>query len=162
APGHDPARPLVVDPGLDWSTFLGGSKREELNGLALANDGTGDVIVVGNTWSPDFPATSGSLVSPAPLMAFVARLNAIGTALKYATLFGSASGWTEYPHAVVVDTSGAPVVVGDTNAPDFPVTPGAFDTTLAGSQDAFVTRFNATGSRMVFSTYLGGHPESDP
>src|SRR5262249_14424612 len=79
APGHDPSRPLLVDPGLDWSTFLGGSKREEINGLALAKDGTGDVIVTGNTWSPDFPATSGAFAAPAPLMSFVARLNANGT-----------------------------------------------------------------------------------
>src|SRR5262249_11737934 len=142
--------------------FLGGSKREEINGMALANDGTGDVIVTGNTWSPDFPATNGTFAAAAPLMSFVARLNANGTTLKYATLFGSATGWTQFPKAVAVDASGAPVVVGSTNGPDFPTTPGAFDRRLNGSTDAFVTRFDATGSKLLFSTYLGGNPESDP
>src|SRR5262249_35567012 len=88
AAGHRPSRPLVVDPGLDWSTFLGGARREEINGLALANDGSGDIIVTGNTWSPDFPATAGSLVAPMPLASFVARLSFDGSRLQYATLFG--------------------------------------------------------------------------
>src|SRR5262249_42415830 len=100
--------------------------------------------------------------APAPLMSFVARLNANGTALKYATLFGSATGWTQFPKAVAVDASGAPVVVGSTNGPDFPTTPGAFDRPLHGSTHALATPFDATGSRLVFSTYLGGSPESDP
>src|SRR5262249_61030247 len=100
APGHDSSRPLVVDPGLDWSTFLGGSKREEINGLALTKDGSGDMVVVGNTWSPDFPATTGILTPPMPLASFVARLRASGTGLVDATVFGRATGRTQVPHAL--------------------------------------------------------------
>jgi hypothetical protein len=162
APGRDPSRPLVVDPGLNWSTFLGGNNMEEMGGLALANDGTSDVIVTGDTWSTNFPATSGSFPAAAPLVGFVARLNSTGTTLKYATLFGSPSGYVEYPHAIALAAGGAPIVVGDTDAPDYPTTPGAFQTTLKGSDDAFVTEFNATGTKPIFSTYLGGGVDTDP
>jgi hypothetical protein len=161
APGRDPSQPLVVDPGLNWSTFLGGNNIEEMGGMALANDGTNDVIVTGDTWSRNFPATSGSFPATAPLMAFVARLNSTGTTLEYATLFGSPNG-DEYPHAIALAGGGAPIVVGDTDAPDYPTTQGAFQTTLQGSDDAFVTEFNATGSKLVFSTYLGGGVDTDP
>jgi hypothetical protein len=162
APGHDSSRPLVVDPGLNWSTFLGGNNLEEMGGVALANDGTNDVIMTGNTWSPNFPATNGSFPAAAPLVAFVARLNSTGTTLEYATLFGSPSGYVQYPHAITLGAGGAPIVVGDTDAPDYPTTPGAFQTTLQGSDDAFITEFNATGTKMVLSTYLGGGVETDP
>jgi hypothetical protein len=95
-------------------------------------------------------------------MAFVARLNSTGTTLEYATLFGSTSGYTEYSHAIALAAGGAPIVVGDTDATDYPTMPGAFQTTLQGSDDAFVTEFNATGSKLVLSTYLGGGVETDP
>jgi hypothetical protein len=162
ASGRDPSLPLVVDPGLNWSTFLGGNNLEEMGGVALANDGTGDVIVTGDTWSPNFPATNGSFPAAAPLMPFVARLNSTGTMLKYATLFGSTSGYVAYPHAIALAAGGAPIVVGDTDATDYPTTPGAFQTTLQGSDDAFVTEFNATGTKLVLSTYLGGGVDTDP
>lgn len=61
-PGRDRRRPLVIDPGLEWSTFLGGGNREEVNGLAMTKDGSGDVVVAGSTWSSDFPtAPAGAL-----------------------------------------------------------------------------------------------------
>ena len=55
APGRDPALALVVDPGLDWATFIGGSGDETVEGLAMTSDGSGDVVLAGQTWSPDFP-----------------------------------------------------------------------------------------------------------
>jgi hypothetical protein len=166
--GRDPQLALTIDPGLEWSTFLGGGEREEMQGLAAANDGTGDVIVAGKTWSPDFPATSGGL-GASPLVPFVARLNATGSVLVYATLFGSTNGNVAHLYDVAVDITGAPIAVGETNGLDFPTTPGAYDPTFnAPAQpinrgwDAFVTRFDATGSQMVFSTFLGAAPIFDP
>jgi len=164
---HDPALRLVVDPGLEWSTFLGGGSREEIHGLALTRDGTGDVVVTGHTWSADFPATLG-VFGTNPVVPFVARLNASGTALVYATLFGGTGGNVAYAFDVALDASSAPVVVGTTNTLDFPTTAGAYDTTfnappgsLNREWDAFVTRFNPTGSQMVFSTFLGAAPIPD-
>jgi hypothetical protein len=164
---HDPALRLVVDPGLEWSTFLGGGNREEIHGLALTRDGSGDVVVAGHPWSADFPVTAGAFGAN-PVVPFVARMNASGTALVYATLFGGTGGNVAYAFDVALDASSAPVVVGTTNTLDFPTTAGAYDTTfnapgnsLNREWDAFVTRFNSTGNQMVFSTFLGAAPIPD-
>ena len=166
-PDRDLKLALIIDPGLDWSTFLGGGNREEIHGLALTRDGSGDVVVAGHTWSADFPATAGAF-SANPVVPFVARLNASGTALVYATLFGGTGGNVAYAFDVALDALSAPVVVGTTNTLDFPTTAGAYDTTFnapSGSLnrewDAFVTRFNQTGSQLVFSTFLGAAPIPD-
>jgi hypothetical protein len=157
--GRDPTRPLVVDPGLDWATYLGGSGDETLEGLALTSDESGDIIVAGQSWSPDFPYSGGNLV-PAGLTPYVARLNSTGTTLLYATFFGGAGSGAHSVTDVAVNGSGEPVVVGDTNSVDFPTTPGAYDREgghiNSGDYDAYVIKFNASGSGLVFGTYLSG------
>ncbi|HXG67715.1 MAG TPA: hypothetical protein VNO70_21615, partial [Blastocatellia bacterium] len=153
APRRDPARKLVIDPGLEWSTFLGGGGHEVVQGLALARDGSGDVILAGATTSPDFPAVGGALNAIGQAM-YVTRLSAVGNSLVYSTLFGGSS--VNLMIALALDASSAPVVVGSTHSTDFPTTAGAFDQTHNGEYDAFVTRFDSSGSRMVFSTLLGG------
>ena len=159
--GRDERLALVIDPGLDWATFLGGSGDDTIAGLELTSDGSGDIVIAGQTWSPDFPRTGGNL-GPVGLTPYVARLNGAGTALVYATFFGGS-----FNHSVMgvdLDASNQPVVVGDTNSLDFPTTPGAYDTTpgdgFHGDYDAYVIKFNATGSGLVFGTYLGGAPGS--
>ncbi|HEX2059814.1 MAG TPA: hypothetical protein VHK90_03660, partial [Thermoanaerobaculia bacterium] len=162
-PKREPQLAMVIDPGLEWSTFIGGGDREELSGgVAATTDGTGDVIVAGKTWSGDFPATSGGNKGASPLVPFVARFNSTGTELVYATLFGSTNGWVAHLYDLALDASSAPILVGETNGADFPTTPGAYDPTfnepsaqINRGWDAFITRFDATGSRMVFSTFLG-------
>ncbi|HYC89749.1 MAG TPA: hypothetical protein VEO54_11100 [Thermoanaerobaculia bacterium] len=167
-PGREPRLAMVIDPGLEWSTFLGGGDREEMTGgVAATTDGSGDVIVAGKTWSGDFPATSGGK-GASPLVPFVARFNSTGSELVYATLFGSTNGWVAHLHDLALDASSAPILVGETNGADFPTTPGAYDPTfnepsapINRGWDAFITRFDATGSRMVFSTFLGAAPIFD-
>ena len=167
-PARDATRPLVIDPGLEWSTFIGGSNREEIHGLALARDGTGDVVVAGSTWSSDFPTAPPGSLGSSPLIPFVARVNATGTALVYATLFGGTNGNVSYGLGLTLDAASGPIVVGETNAANFPTTAGAFQpafnepsATINRGWDAFVTRFNASGSQMVFSTFLGAAPIFD-
>src|SRR5687768_6539877 len=168
-PQRTPALPLVIDPGLEWSTFLGGSNREEIHGLALTSDGSGDVVVAGHTFSSDFPTAPPDARGTSPLIPFVARLNATGTELVYATLFGSRNGNVAYAFDLALDAASAPIVVGETNGADFPTTPGAYQpafnepsATINRGWDGFVTRFTASGSAMVFSTYLGAAPIFDP
>ena len=167
-PGRDSNQPLVIDPGLEWSTFLGGSNREEIHGLALTRDGTGDVVVAGSTWSSDFPTAPPGRLGSSPLIPFVARLNASGTNLVYATLFGGTNGNVSFGLGLALDASSAPIVVGETNAANFPTTAGAYQpafnepsATINRGWDGFVTRFNASGSQMVFSTFLGAAPIFD-
>lgn len=156
--GRNPEHTLVIDPGLEWSTFLGGGGHDAVYDMALARDGSGDVVLIGFTRSFDFPRTNGSL-GPLGQAPFVARLNASGTRLIYSTLFGGSG--VDSALGLAVDSSSAPVVVGNTNSSDFPVTPGAYDTTYNGDYDAFVSRFNPTNGQLVFASYLGG-TRSDP
>ena len=74
--------------------------------------------------------------------------------LAYATYLGGSL--TDQSRGIAVDTQGCAHVVGDTTSINFPVTPGAFQTTNAGGSDVFVTKFTSDGSSLIYSTYLGG------
>jgi len=133
---------------LVYSTFLGGSDYEYSRGIAV--DGSGAAYITGETLSSEFPTTPGAF-SRTPAGGFVTKLNAEGSALVYSTFFNAGQG-------IAVDGSGATFITGETTSPNFPTTPGAFDITFNGGQfgDAFVTKFNAQGSALVYSTFLGG------
>jgi hypothetical protein len=150
--GRSSALPTVVDPGLEWSTFLGGSSVEYIKGVAIARDGSGDVLVTGGTSSADFPQSS---VVTNSQHVFVARFDSTGSLLRYVTfLHGSAATGT-YVGRLAADAAGGVAISGDTNDPTFPVTAGAFRTSLSGNSDAWVVRLNSAGV-MGAATFLGG------
>ena len=156
---RDPTRPLVIDPGLVWSTFLGGSGPDFIGPSVVARDGTGDVFVGGTMASADFPMFSDASFAPgSQVPAFVARLDSTGSALRYATFVG---GWhAQIVHrGLAVDAAGNAVLVGQTFSPDFPTTAGVFDR-IGVNKDAFVVRLNAAGG-LIFSTFLGGSGDDD-
>lgn len=150
----DKTRPLVIDPTLTYSTYLGGSNGDEGNGVAF--DVSGHAYISGYTQSADFPTTPGAFQTVIQQTdAFVTKLNAVGSALIYSTYLGGSN--SDIGRAIAVDASGNAYVTGATSSSDFPTTPGAFQTALAGSyQNAFVTKLNATGSGLLYSSYLGG------
>ncbi|MCB0202557.1 MAG: hypothetical protein KDI03_21000, partial [Anaerolineae bacterium] len=125
---------------LDYATFLGGSDDEE--GHAVAVDGTGRAIVTGYTYSSDFPTTPGAFDTSynGGYDAFVARLNAAGSALDYATFLGGSG--SDCGNAVAVDEAGRATVTGWTTSSDFPTTPGAFDRNFNGGDDAFISKLD--------------------
>jgi hypothetical protein len=136
-----------------YSTFLGGRDVDE--GNAIAVNTAAEAYVMGRTLSSNFPTTAGT-PQPYPggsIDAFVTKLSPTGTALVYSTYLGG----TDFDRgvAIAVDGEGNAYVTGDTFSSDFPTTIGAFKTALALG-DAFVTKVNATGSALVYSTYLGG------
>jgi hypothetical protein len=92
--------------------------------------------------------------------AFLVKLNALGTGLVYATYLG-ASG-DDQAYAMATDISGNAHVVGSTDSADFPITIGAFQPNIAGRHDIFITKFNAAGSGLVYSTFLGGTGDESP
>jgi hypothetical protein len=149
-------RPLVIDPTLVYSTYLGGAGRDRAEGIAV--DATGNTYVTGPTESLDFPTTSGAFDSTRNGLVdvFVAKLNATGSALLYSTYLGGSSN--QEGRGIAVDSLGNAYVMGQTASPDFPTTPGVFDVTFnsPGQSDVFVTKLNATGSALLYSTYLGG------
>jgi Beta-propeller repeat len=157
---YDPSRPLIVDPGLVYSTYLGGGG--SLNfGLGIAVDGAGSAYVTGATNDAQFPTTPAAFQTTlATNDAFVTKLDATGSGLVYSTYlggFGESAG-----HSIAVDGAGSAYVTGVTIATNFPTTAGAFQTTTSGFDfDAFVTKLDATGSGLVYSTYLGGRVPLD-
>jgi hypothetical protein len=151
---YDPSRPLIIDPVLSYSTYLGGAGGDA--GFGIAVDTAGNAYVTGETGSTDFPTTSGADQKSlgGSRDAFVTKLDATGTALVYSTYLGGTAFDTS--HGITVDTAGNAYVTGWTGSTDFPTTAGAFQTTFGGYYDAFVTKLNPTGTALVYSTYLGG------
>jgi len=146
---YNKAYPLVLDPVLIYSTYLGGSGSDV--GWGIAVDGAGATYITGQATSTDFPGVSDALGGPVD--AFVAKLNAAGSALVYATYLGGSDA--DYGADIAVDELGNTYVTGHTHSTDFPlVIP--FQGQLGGSTDAFVVKLDSTGMGLIYSTYLGG------
>jgi len=137
---------------LVYSTYLGGSGDDDGGGIAV--DSSGNAYVTGNTNSANFPTASPFQAAPGGgFDAFVSKLNPTGSALVYSTYLGGNGG--DFGSGIAVDSSGNAYVAGATASTNFP-TASPFQAALGGGFDAFVTKLNAAGSALVFSTYLGG------
>jgi len=161
-----------------YSTFLGGSP--SASGAGVAVDPSGSAYVTGYTglWYngdpiiTEFPTTPGAFqTSPSPsgTDAFVTKFNAAGNGLIYSTLLGPVGG-SGNPGpggtGIALDSSGNAYVSGYTRSSTFPTTPDAFQPTYPGGGgalglNAFMTKFNSTGSALVYSSYLGGSTNDD-
>ena len=144
---------------LVYATYLGGYYAD--TGAGIAVDSAGNAYVTGHTFSSDFPVTPGAFdTTNIRYDVFVAKLDPTGSSILYATYLGGFEepfgGFTDMGFSIAVDTAGNAYVTGITSSPDFPVTPGAFDTTYNGREDAFVAKLDPAGSSLLYSTYLGG------
>jgi hypothetical protein len=149
---YDASEPLVIDPVLSYSTYLGGGGDDF--GAGIAVDSSGSAYVTGGTNSTNFPTANPlQAASAGSPDAFVAKLNATGSALVYSTYLGG--GGNDFGSAIAVDTAGNAYVTGITDSTDFP-TANPLQAANGGNRDAFVAKLNATGSTLVYSTYLGG------
>ncbi len=159
---YDHTLPLVIDPVIDYSTFLGGSFQDL--GSAIAVDSQGNAYVTGYTLSTNFPTVNPLQSNKAYQSAFVTKFNPAGQ-LVYSTYL---SGQDSKPSAtaglgIAVDAVGNAYVTGSTSSTNFP-TVNPFQSTNATVGDyvciepsnAFVTKLNSTGSALLYSTYLGG------
>lgn len=162
---YDPSEPLILDPVLSYSTYLGGSSDD--SGMAIAVDTAGDAFIAGQTLSTDFPTgTHGAVVNPPSTnsgASFVAELNPAGTQLLYSTyLAGTTTNAGDSAFGIAVDPSGKAYVTGSTFATNFPTTSNALKTgplAVNPNGTAFVTKLDPTASgssSLVYSTYLGG------
>jgi hypothetical protein len=129
-----------------YGTYLGGSGFDE--GYGLAVDGAGSAYVAGYTNSANFPTTTH--FGPSGGAAFVTKLTPTGAGLVYSAVVGGG-----YAAAISLDSAANAYLTGAA-ASTFPTTPGAFDTTPNGGSDVFVTKLNAAGSVLAYSTFLGG------
>lgn len=153
---YDVASPLVIDPVLAYSTYLGGN--DDDYGVGIAVGASGNVYVTGQTYSLKFPTETP--LQPAigdgfhPDL-FVTQYNPAGTALLYSTYLGGDN--SDYSNAIAVDPSGNAYVTGYTYSANFPTkAPLQAGLALAPSTDAIVAKLNPTGSVLLYSTYLGG------
>ncbi len=151
--GYDKTKCLVIDPALSYSTYLGGTSDDIANGIAL--DGSGNVYVTGSTSSANFPVVSSYQKTIGEQSnAFITKLDPTGTTLVYSTYLGGAG--IGQGRGIAVDSSGAAYVAGYTTSSNFPTTSGSFQTTYGGEGDAFVAKLDPAGSKLVYSSYLGG------
>jgi hypothetical protein len=164
---YDPTRPLVIDPVLTHSTYLGGGNADEARAVAL--DADGNIYLAGWTVSADFPVfpTDEGAEQPAQpsraggVDAFVTKLDPEATELIYSTYLGGAD--LDQALALAVDAAGSAYVAGRTRSTNFPTTSGVLQAAFAGGacgtqpcSDAFVAKLSANGSSLTYSTYLGG------
>ena len=137
-----------------YSTFLGGTSGYDWSG-GIAVDAAGIAYITGGTQSADFPTTPGAFqrTRGGSIDTFVSALNPSGSALVYSTYLGGSN--TDQPKGIAVDAAGNAHVIGVTQSSNFPIV-NAVQPVLGGSYDAFVTKLNATGSALAYSTYIGG------
>jgi hypothetical protein len=151
-PAADPSKPVVIDPTLSYSTYLGGSNYDIGHGIAV--DRAGNAYVTGYTQSTDFPtANPFQATIHGGSDAFVAALDPSGSTLLYSTYLGGSGN--ESGAGIAVDGAGNAYVTGDTTSTDFP-TANPFQPTNHGRTNAFVAALDPTGSTLLYSTYLGG------
>ncbi len=158
---YDHNRPVTIDPVLLYATYLGGSDVD--NGSSIAVDSSGNAYVTGLAASTPFPGVSGSSIQPSSggdYDAFVTKINAAGTATVYSTYLGG-NGGGEYGLGIAVDSSGNAYISGATDSTNFPGTGGSSIQSSYGGglRDGFLTKINAAGTAIVYSTYLGGNDD---
>ena len=176
---YDKTQPLVIDPVLVYSTYLGGGSDDR--GAAIALDSSSNIYITGYTISSNFPTANAlqpnfhnvichPFVSPSTTPchdAFITKIDSSGSFLIYSTYFGG-SGWDD-AFGIAADPAGNAYVTGTTFSSDFP-TMNAVQPTFKGADssnqvvvgDAFVAKFNPTGSQLVYSTYLGSPAGASP
>lgn len=161
---YDKTRELVIDPVLAYSTFLGGTGEDA--GIEIAVSAHGNAFVTGLTTSLNFPTNpNGARFGPGGGSdVFVTKFNAAGNQLIYSTYLGGSSNENFYDDlafpgttygGIALDSQGSAYVTGSTRSADFPSTAGAYQKTLKGQSDTFVTKLNPAGNALLYSTFLG-------
>jgi len=148
---YDVRSPLIIDPVVSYSTYLGGGNSEFSSSIAV--DGAGNMYLTGITDSPNFPTVNPLKMTNPSRDTFVIKLNPAGSAIVFSTYLGG--GNIEQSGGIAVDTAGNVYVTGETWSTDFP-TANPFQPAMASGPDAFVSKLNAAGSALIYSTYLGG------
>jgi len=174
--GYDSTQPLVVDPVIDYSTYLGGASgtaggSANNSATAVAVDANGDAYITGSTGASNFPVTSGTFQGQnnsngaLESNAFVTKLNATGTALIYSTYLGGTT--SDGATGLAIDSNGDAYVVGTTSSTDFPtisssVSPiqSTFPPGNSGST-GFFAELDPNGASLLYATYLGGDGTQD-
>ncbi|MEP6962168.1 MAG: SBBP repeat-containing protein, partial [Acidobacteriota bacterium] len=149
---YDPALPLVIDPVITYSTYLGGSGMGAVT--AVARDSAGNLYAAGWTEAVNFPiAGAAQAANAGGVDSFIVKLSPDGSSLVYATYIGGSGD--DRAAGIAVDSSGQAYVSGATGSSNFPLIAAA-RSVFVGGKEAFALKLNAVGSVLLYSTYLGG------
>jgi uncharacterized protein (TIGR03437 family) len=152
---YDATLPLVIDPVLSYSTYLGGASNDAA--LAVTTDASGNIYVAGHTASLNFPLrTPYEDTLGGGNDAFVMKLDPTGSRLIFSTYLGG-RGSTDRAWDIAVDSGSNVYIVGETNSLNYPTTANAAQPVVRGNGDAFATKLNTQGNVLLYSTYLGGN-----
>ncbi len=160
---YDKSKPLVIDPILSYSTYLGGNLGARINSIAV--DFAGNAYLTGDTTSTNFPVTAKAYrTSNSGFDIFVTKLNATGTAVLFSSYLANGSVFD-----IAVDSANNAYITGYTSSSSFPTTPNAFQTSINGDLDVFVAKIHTNASvctpqapnincreALVYSTFIGG------
>lgn len=149
---YDASQPLVIDPVLAYSSYVGATGGDAAFGVAV--DAEGYAYITGNLFGA-FTMTPGAYdTTNAGQDVYVAKINPAGGSFVYATYI-SANGGNNAGNDIAIDAQGNAYVTGKASGAFFPATAGAYDTTQ-NSLDAFILKLNAQGNALLYATYLGG------
>ena len=156
--GYDPTLRLIIDPVLDFATYLA---NQNLTVKSAAVDSAGNTYIVGQTFESTYPVTAGAFQTTCTACAaqkpeiFITKLNPTGTVQVYSTFLGGSS-YNE-GDGITVDATGDAIVVGYTTSPDFPLKNAVASGTPSPSNTGFVTSLAVDGASLNFSSLLGGN-----
>lgn len=149
---YDQTQPLVIDPSILFSGYFGGSSEDDITAIGI--DGLNNTVAAGWTSSSDLPVATGAQQrSGGGVDAFVASFLPNGGGLMYCTYLGGSGD--DRAFGLAIDSARNVYLTGWTSSTNFPVL-HALQAHLSGTRDAFVTKLNAAGNALVYSTYLGG------
>ncbi|MGH9760862.1 MAG: SBBP repeat-containing protein, partial [Blastocatellia bacterium] len=155
--GYDRGKTLVIDPEVVYSTYFGESAGTVIDGIAV--DANGSVYVVGDTYAHDFPTQNpiqGTNNHSQNYSAIISKFSPDGLSLVYSTYLGGSGSGSDFGIGIALDSTGATYVTGLTDSTDFP-TIDPIQSTRAGAENLFISKINADGSTLLYSTYLGGN-----
>jgi len=158
---YDPSKPIVIDPVLVYSSYVGGSGDDWADGLQL--DSQGNVYIAGGTTSANFPATGTETPPSGTCVAFVTKLDPTATSILYSTFVGGTHGdstctWGDAAAEIDIDATGQAYIAGAALSHDFPVTANAFQSLMrsGATSNAFLSKLSPDGGLLLYSSFLGG------
>ncbi|MCX6291840.1 MAG: PKD domain-containing protein [Bacteroidetes bacterium] len=163
--GYNQSLPLIIDPVLIFSSFTGSTADNW--GFTATYDAAGNAYGGGNVNAPGYPATLGAYDlsyngggaggNGWDCDMAIAKFNATGTSLLYATYLGGADN--EQPQSLIVDGNDNLVIFGISFSSNYPVTAGAYQPTNQGNGDMVISKLSSTGNTLIASTFIGGNAE---
>ncbi|NNK81473.1 MAG: hypothetical protein HKO93_08230 [Flavobacteriales bacterium] len=153
---YDRSKPIILDPGaLIWGTYVQSSTSGEFY-ENIDIDSSGNVILGGGSLSTNYPTTPGvyQLSNAGSRDATVTKISADGTTVLWATYFGGSA--SDNISDIFLMPTGEIIFAGTTNSTDLPVTASAFQSSINGTQDAYLAKISGDGTALLASTYFGG------